>query len=56
MDDCMGDCIDDSRAVRGAVCIGEGRAVRRVVCRAVCRAVIELLYSCCRTVVEPLVE
>ena len=52
-DDCMGDCMGDSRAVRGAVCIGDGRAVCRVVCRAVCRAVIEPSYSRRRAVVEP---
>ena len=41
-DDCMGDCMGDSRAVRGAVCIGDGRAV--------CRVVVEPLRGCRRAV------
>jgi len=46
-DDCMGDCMGDSRAIRGAVCIGNSRAVHRVVHRAVRRTVR-------RAVIKPL--
>ena len=56
MDNYIGDYIGYSRAVYRAVCIDNSRAVCRVVYRAVCRAVIELLYSRRRAVVEPLVE